>query len=127
MNTNTEREELIELLDNERWKPMAADPSDDFSCGFIEQSNPSVADSILAAGYSKPRTITTVEELDALPAGSVVLEADNGPLMGIEIVPGVFHKFPQQLGWHVVAGHGARPTHEIELPATVLFTPEATR
>jgi len=31
------------------------------------------ADAILAAGYTKPRTITTVEELDALPEGSVVL------------------------------------------------------
>jgi hypothetical protein len=30
------------------------------------------ADAILAAGYAKPRTITTVEELDALPIGSVI-------------------------------------------------------
>ena len=31
-----------------------------------------IADGLIAKGYSKPRTITTVEELDALPRGSVV-------------------------------------------------------
>jgi len=33
-----------------------------------------VHDAILAAGYSKPRTITTAEELDALPDGSAILD-----------------------------------------------------
>jgi len=32
------------------------------------------ADAVLAAGYSKPRTITTVAELDDLPEGAVVLD-----------------------------------------------------
>lgn len=32
-----------------------------------------VADAILAAGYRKPRTITTAKELDALPDHSVIL------------------------------------------------------
>ena len=32
-------------------------------------------DAILAAGYRKPRTITTREELEALPQGSIVLDA----------------------------------------------------
>ena len=31
-----------------------------------------LADALLAAGYSKPRTITTVEELDALPENTVI-------------------------------------------------------
>ena len=35
---------------------------------------PTIADVVLAAGYSKPRTITTTEEVDALPNGSVVLD-----------------------------------------------------
>ena len=34
-----------------------------------------VAESLIAEGYRKPRTITTVEELDELPAGAVVLDA----------------------------------------------------
>lgn len=36
-----------------------------------------VADAIIAAGYRKPRTITTVEELDALPNWSAILD-DSG-------------------------------------------------
>lgn len=35
------------------------------------------ADALLAAGYRKPRTITTAEELDALPEGSAVLDNDH--------------------------------------------------
>lgn len=31
-----------------------------------------MADALLAVGYSKPRTITTAKELDALPVGSVI-------------------------------------------------------
>lgn len=34
------------------------------------------ADAIYAAGYRKPRTVTTVEELDALAEGSVVMGFD---------------------------------------------------
>lgn len=40
------------------------------------------ADLILAAGYRKPRTITTVAELDALPAGSVILDPEGTPWVG---------------------------------------------
>jgi hypothetical protein len=36
-----------------------------------------IADGLLAAGYRKLRTITTTEELDALPVGSVVLVHDR--------------------------------------------------
>jgi hypothetical protein len=35
-----------------------------------------LAHATIAAGYRKPRTITTAEELDALPVGSAVLDAD---------------------------------------------------
>ena len=35
------------------------------------------ADALLAAGYRKPRTITTPEELDALPVGSIILDVEN--------------------------------------------------
>ena len=36
-----------------------------------------IADDILAAGYRKPRTVSTVEELDALPQETVVLDCDG--------------------------------------------------
>lgn len=38
-----------------------------------------IADHILAAGYSKPRTITTVTELDALHAKAVILDPNGTP------------------------------------------------
>jgi hypothetical protein len=34
-----------------------------------------LADELIAAGYSKPRTITTTEEVDALPKKAVVMTA----------------------------------------------------
>ena len=79
-----------------------------------------------------PDTVSTIEELDALPIGSVVMECQAEPFLGIPTVAGVFHKFPlavQEPGrtsregwreWYVVAGHGARPASEIQLPAQVL-------
>lgn len=42
-----------------------------------DQQDHELTDVILAAGYRKPRTVTTVEELDALPVGSVVLDGRN--------------------------------------------------
>jgi len=65
--------------------------------------------------HSKPRQVTTVEELDALPVDSVVMESEQDTFI-IRTMRGVFHRFPD--GWYVVAGHGARTN--IELPATVL-------
>lgn len=42
------------------------------SCGPNAVYAARTADAILAAGYRKPRTITTLEELDALEVGAVV-------------------------------------------------------
>ena len=36
-----------------------------------------IADAILAAGYRKPRTVSTAEELDTLPVGAVVILRDS--------------------------------------------------
>jgi len=36
-----------------------------------------VADAVLAAGYRKLRTITTVEELEALPEDSIIREGES--------------------------------------------------
>ncbi len=40
------------------------------------------ATAIFAAGYRKPRVVTTVEELDALPAKSAILDRDGTPWVG---------------------------------------------
>lgn len=82
------------------------------------------SDTILEAGWRPPaRTVTTVEELDALAVGAVIMEGDHGTPddtgLGFKTMPGVFHRFPQ--GWHVVSGIGE---HAPDLPATVLWEPE---
>ena len=91
----------------------------------------SLADA-LEGTLTGPDTVSTIGELDALPIGSVVMECQVEPFLGIPTVAGVFHKFPlavQEPGrtsregwreWYVVAGHGARPASEIQLPAQVL-------
>lgn len=73
------------------------------------------ADAILAAGYTKPRTITTAEELDALPFGSVILDP-----IGLSLHKNEF------TGWR--ASNGAKGiTLDMlaneALPATVLYEP----
>ena len=35
-----------------------------------------IADGLIAAGWTKPRTITTAAEMDALPAGSTVVDSE---------------------------------------------------
>lgn len=79
-----------------------------------------LAKAIYADGYQKPRIITTVEELDALPVGSVVLDrrgicwqkhdGGNDPL------------------WHAAKHNTFRYNSEAlsaRLHATVLWEPEA--
>jgi hypothetical protein len=64
----SQREELAAVIES----GYGDDPTD---CPYDHA--PAIADSILAAGYSKPRTITTAEELDALTDGAVVID-DSG-------------------------------------------------
>jgi hypothetical protein len=80
-----------------------------------------IADAILAAGYRKPRTITTVEELDALPNGSVVLsQVYRHYLNGMDIS---FQRWEDGL-WH--RGARSSDTHPDNfLPVTVIHEPAA--
>lgn len=82
------------------------------------QQDYKLADALLAEGYRKPRTITTVEELDALPTGSVILDP-----IGLSL-----HKNPFT-GWN--ASNGAKEiTADMlqgeALPATVIYEPDKT-
>lgn len=74
---------------------------------YIEHTE--AADAIIAAGYHKPRTITTVEERDALAEGSVVA----GDWATHQLILGTWVTF------------GSPTTSQPELPATVLWEPEA--
>ena len=93
------RAEYIRAIDRKR-------PSDCFTAP---------ADAIIAAGYRKPRTITTREELDELPSGSVVVLADGEP--------NVLH----DNGWVLPNGPGGYTSWAIaqSLPATVVYEPES--
>jgi len=80
---------------------------------IVEHVGNGIADAILAAGYSRPRTITTADELDALSAGSVV-RSDEGTVW--ESDSGV---------WFETASRLLHVASDIALPATVLHEPKS--
>ena len=73
-----------------------------------------VADHILAAGYRKPRTITTEDELDALPKGSVLLSHLGG------VWTKYYDHYLEGDNWEA---KGSSHIHADDLPATVLHEP----
>lgn len=76
-----------------------------------EESGEEVVDKVIANGWIKPRTITTVEELEALHM--VVIRYDTGIIANI--VNGKAYCF----GYEQSA-----PVSAIALPATVLWEPK---
>ena len=97
------RDELAEVI-----KPAAA-------YDFWPQA---AAEFVLAAGYSKPRTITTAEELDALPVETIVRTHGGVPL---ELWEGDEGKRE----WRV-SGHRPWTDYELakNLPASVIWEPQ---
>jgi hypothetical protein len=92
----------------------------DSSHGIIAWAGPAqedIADAILAAGYSKPRTITTAEELDGLDVGTVVMDGQG------EVARKLAY------GWRVLVSESgfdawlSDPLEETYLPAIVLHEP----
>lgn len=78
------------------------------------------ADHLIAAGYRKPRTITTLEELNSLPVGSVIRDP-NGSVG--ELADGSRLGFPRFIHWTGV-DFPDTPVAGLNLPATVLYVPE---
>ncbi|MDH6279510.1 hypothetical protein [Prescottella agglutinans] len=74
-----------------------------------------VADAILAAGYSSPRVVETIEELEALPVWSVVRDRRKYTLERCD------H------GWFIPGRAGYRDARDIAIPATVLYVPEEAK
>jgi hypothetical protein len=105
----SERDELAKLL----FTLPVSDRGGDTAPEIINLCD-EAAQAILAAGYNKPRTVTTVEELDALPEGTTIV--DQAERLTLE------ETSMSCLEW--VDRHG-NACH-VELPATVLFTPEPT-
>lgn len=101
----SERDELTELLIHSN---TTGSPSTSLC---IEEH---YANTILAAGYRKPRVITTAEELDALPPWTVV-RSEQGT---------IWEKFEGQHSadfWAESMSLGKHPGCHIALPATVLY------
>lgn len=73
------------------------------------------ADALVASGWQKPRSITTVEELDALPFEAVVRDAEGHVLERWGDADEVL--------WTTVMVNAFIPRDAIALPAAVLYEP----
>lgn len=75
-----QRDELAELIANTENPTLAPAWPDRADLSPVKFYSRKTAEAILAAGWTKPRTITTVEELDALPEGTLISTPCNNPL-----------------------------------------------
>ncbi|MGO4583615.1 hypothetical protein AB4Z38_06970 [Arthrobacter sp. 2RAF6] len=107
----SERDELVDLIedavDDAIYNEADAPPS---LTGVVASK---AADAVLTAGWVKPRTVSTVEELDALPTWSVVRSEQAT----------IWEKFNDH--WAETLTTGRHPSDHLALPATVLFEGEA--
>jgi len=78
---SNERDELAQII----MSPESFDGGP-VSCGPNSVYAARIADAILAAGYRKPKVVTSVEELDALNWKSVILCKD--PMTRAYVTPG---------------------------------------
>ncbi|MBT2537232.1 hypothetical protein [Arthrobacter sp. ISL-69] len=109
----SERDELIEILWQTATDDRVRSGVDLHKTPVVRAKAEVTAEAILAAGYSKPRTVTTVEELDALPVGSVLIDGDGDICQRL------------RTGWRAVIDERCgnpwlTDTLEVDLPATVL-------
>jgi len=126
----SERDELADLLAKHEDCAFSASGVLVCTCGTAMQPNEAQwdlanlaghqADTLLAAGYRRPRTVTTEAELEALPKGSVVLDSYGSAMKK----DGHY--------WFDASSYDMPMTalyiYENDfLPATVLHEPEATK
>ena len=115
MSENTERDELADLIasvtiDTKSGDVLRVHPDGETP---VFEGDQRTANALLAAGYRKPRAITTVEELDALPYGTAVAH-DEG--WGITVA----QRHAEDLRWYVTGClEYIRP--EALIPATVVY------
>ena len=85
-----------------------------------------MADAILAAGYHKTRVIETVEELDGLTVGSVVLTKDGAATQLDQLLGLPNQNLSERRFWRRTdSTYLDHPIPESLLPVTVLWEPEA--
>lgn len=86
-----------------------ADPGGDINTSTARR----IADAVLA--LLQPHTITTAEELDALPAGSIIRDSEGDACEKSEAL---------SERWWVAGYMVSSPSQEVTLPATLLWSPE---
>ena len=85
--------------------------NDDYAFADLD----AITETLLAAGWSKPRTVNSAGEAEALEEGSVILTGGMASIALTDL------NQPVRV-WD--AGHGAQcTTDRLTFPATVLFTP----
>ncbi len=106
MSDTTPRDQLAELLADD-WNPDR-DP-------ILTAMFRDYAQTILDAGWRPPaRVVTTVEELDALPVGSIVRDVERAA---------IDEKWDDNT-WAEVAYEYTFSSSSIHTPATVIYEPE---
>lgn len=113
-----ERDELAELIASAEYPNMNPPWAERKDRSPVKYYSRKYADVLIAAGYRKPRTITTVEELDALALDSVILDADDMTLQLDYILDDPSIKF-----WSQPGSEGRNGNGYVTLPATVLWEP----
>jgi hypothetical protein len=104
----SDRDELAEVIQNNLYATDGCE-----QIGLLESEE--IADAILAAGYRNPRTVTTAEELDALPRYSVIRTHQD------DVYTKHYDFYEESDNWEA---RDRMSIHTHDLPATVLHTPE---
>lgn len=100
-------------VDRDELAGLILDAAEDATSTVYPGTANYLADELLAAGYRKPRTIASAEELDALPARSVIVESH-----------GLACQKHHLGGWLEAGGRARFSADRIQLPATVAYIPE---
>lgn len=112
----TERDELANILHG-KGAYCGSCGYEDGQCSDCTEVLAGYAEAILAAGYRKHRTVTTPEELDALPANSAILDHEGAPWLsdGDQTEPWA------SVCENPLGGPIWKDSGDITLPATVLY------
>ena len=119
MSDTTPRDQLVNLIEWAETDTYATSQPDGMARTTI------LATAILDAGWRPPaRAVTTVEELDALPDGTVIRDVFGETWTLYEgLDDGIDPDDPTNYRWGIGL-NGNFPTYVTDLPATVLWEPE---
>ena len=118
-----QRDELAELIANTECPRLVPPWPERDDRSPVKWYSRKTADAILAAGWTKPRTITTVEELDTLPIGSKVVSAGYEWTKNYQTNHTPGYEAEREVWFNVYDDF--ETSEELSLPAAVLYEPTA--